>query len=145
MEEIKAEQPGEEELDDDIGGINITPLVDVALTLVLIFMVVMPSSIIQGITVRGQLLKQYGLSQPQENVRVHLTPTGIYVKDEKGAEKKIVYDHFGIVLSEMIQLSPTKRLLLHCEPEVPHGQAVWVLDLAKQNGATDLSLVEGNP
>ena len=69
-------------------GINITPLVDVCLTLVLIFMVVLPASIIHGINVRSQMLKSYGLSTPQENIQVHLTTRGIFVKDEKTGQKK---------------------------------------------------------
>ena len=131
---------------DDFGGskgINITPLVDVSLTLVLIFMVVLPTAVIHGINVRSQLLKHYGLSTPQENVRVHLTSKGIFVKDENSKDTLVPYDDFGSVLAQMIQLSPTRRLMLSCDREVPHGQAVWVLDIAKQNGSTDLTLVEG--
>ena len=135
------------ESEDDFresSGINVTPLVDVALTLVLIFMVVLPSSVIYAINVRNQLLKSYGLSTPQENVRVHLTAGGIFVKDEKSMDRLVPYDSFGIVLSQMVQISPTKRLLLRCDRDVPHGQAVWTLDIAKQNGAQDLTLVEGD-
>ncbi len=122
--------------------INITPLVDVALTLVLIFMVTMPLSMIHGIDVKRQVLEQYGLSTPQDNVRVHLTGHGIYVKDEQGADKLIPYEDFGVVLSQMIRLSQTKNLILRAERDVPHGQTVWVLDIAKQNGAKDISMME---
>src|SRR3989338_3762592 len=91
-------------------GINVTPLVDVALVLVLIFMVALPSTIIHGINVSNQLLKQYGLSTPQENVRVRLTQRGIFVKDEKSQNRLVPYNLFGTLLSQMIQISPTKRL-----------------------------------
>ena len=125
-------------------GINVTPLVDVCLVLVLILMVVLPASMIHAINVRSQVLKGYGLSTPQENVRVHLTAKGIFIKDEQSNDHAVAYDNFGIVLSQMLQISPTKRLLLRCDRDIPHGQAVWVLDIAKQNGARDLSLLEGD-
>ena len=142
--EPKMEETAQAEEDfEGIGGINITPLVDVALTLVLIFMVVLPASVIHAINVRSQILRRYGLSSPQENVRVHLTARGIFVQDERSRDRLVGYDHFGIVLSQMVQISSTKRLLLRCDRDVPHGQAVWALDIAKQNGAQDLSLVEG--
>ena len=52
--------------DDETGTnqINMTPLVDVSLTLVLVFMVTMPLSMIHGITVKSDTLKKFGLSTP---------------------------------------------------------------------------------
>jgi len=119
--------------DQALNTINITPLVDVSLVLLLIFMVTMPMSMIHGITIRRQTLEKYGLSTPQENIQVHLTEGGIFIKDSAGAPHSIPYDQFGMVLTQMIQISPTKNLLLEVNRGVPHGQSVWVLDLAKQN------------
>src|SRR5438105_5872738 len=94
--------------DAEISGINITPLVDVALTLVLVFMVTLPLSAIHGINVRRQILERYGLSTPQENIVVHLAANGLFVSDKKGKEKKIPTEQFGSVLSQMIQDSSGK-------------------------------------
>jgi biopolymer transport protein ExbD len=127
---------------ENINGINITPLVDVSLVLVLIFMVTMPLAMIHGIDVKRQILKRYGLSTPQESVTVRLTARGIFVKDEKGRDQSVPYDEFGMVLGQMIGVSSSRRVLLQADRDVPHGQTVWVLDLAKQNGAGDVSLLE---
>ena len=132
------------EEDTSINSINITPLVDVSLVLLLIFMVTMPMSMIHGITVRRQALEKYGLSTPQENINIHLTERGIYIKDATGKQHPIPYDEFGVVLIQMIQVSPLKNVLLEINKGVPHGQTVWALDIAKQNGANDLSIIEGN-
>ena len=133
-----------DESDQSISNINITPLVDVCLVLVLIFMVTMPLTLIHGIDIKRQLLERYGLTTPQENVRIHLVAqSGFYIKDPDGQERLIPYAEFGMVLGQVIRLCPTKRVLLEVDKDVPHGQTVWVLDLSKQNGAEDLSIFEG--
>ncbi len=129
--------------DQSLNTINITPLVDVSLVLLLIFMVAMPLSLINAINIKSQVLQKYGLSTPQENILVHLTDHGVFIKDEKGKMQPIPYTHFGMVLTQMIQVSSTKNLLLQVDRDVPHGQTVWVLDIGKQNGAKDVSLFEG--
>jgi biopolymer transport protein ExbD len=123
-------------------GINITPLIDVSLVLVLVFMVTAPLSAIYSINVRKETLKKYGLSKPQENIRVHLTENGPRVLDEKNREQAVPAEKLGIVMRQMIQLSPTGNVMLQVDRAVPHGQTVWVLDLSKQNGAADVSLLE---
>ncbi len=138
----------EEELEDEdegdtVSGINITPLVDVALTLVLVFMVTMPLSMIHAITVRRQIVEKYGLSTPQENVQIKLSGQGIFVKDKKGKNRHVANQDLGFVLTQMIQDSSRKRVLLECERNVTHGQTVWVMDMAKQSGAQDISFIGG--
>ena len=123
--------------------INITPLVDVSLTLVLVFMVTMPLSMIHGVTVNRQSLEKYGLSTPQESVVVHLTDSAVFIEDENGREQKIPYVEFGVVIRQMLQLSPSKEFLLRVDRDVPHGQTVWALDIGKQNGAANISIFEG--
>ena len=136
----------QQSIEDDaaINSINITPLVDVSLVLLLIFMVAMPLSLIHAINVKNQILQQYGLSTPQENITVHLSDRGVYVKDERGKLQPVPYKQFGMILSQMIQISPTKNILLQVDRDVPHGQTVWVLDIGKQNGAKDISLFESS-
>lgn len=137
------EEETEEEDSDSIAGINITPLVDVALTLVLVFMVTMPLSMIHGITVRRQMVEKYGLSTPQENIQIRLSQQGIFVKDKKGKSRHVSNQDLSFVLTQMIIDSPKKRVMLECEKTVPHGQTVWVMDLAKQSGALDISFIGG--
>src|SRR5436190_2092880 len=121
------------EEDASINSINITPLVDVSLVLLLIFMVTMQTSLIHSITVRRQALEHYGLTTPQENIQIHLTERGIFIKDAAGRQHPIPYDQFGVILSQMIQISPLKNVFLQINKGVPHGQTVWALDIAKQN------------
>ena len=124
------------------GGINITPLVDVCLVLVLIFMITMPLSVLHGIDVKRQALQKYGLTTPQESVFVHLTADGVTIQDVKGKEQPVASQDFGMVLTHVIERSKSKQVFLRADRDVAHGQTVWVLDLAKQNGAGDISLME---
>ena len=131
------------ELDDSINAINIAPLVDVCLVLLLVFMVTMPLSALYGVTVKNDALAKYGLTKPQEHVMVHLTTKGVYIEDEKRKEQPVAYEEFGVVMRELLEISKDKLVMLSIDPEVPHGQTVWALDLAKQNGADSISILEG--
>lgn len=127
---------------DGVNGINITPLVDVCLVLVLIFMVTMPLSLLRGIDVKRQSMSKYGLSTPVENVNARLTTNSLFIKDAKGVERNVPLDAAADVLSGVMQTSTGKQLFLRVEVDVSHGQTVWVMDVAKQGGATDISLME---
>jgi len=48
----------------------------------------------------------------------------------------------ALVLAGMLAGSQTKRFFLRVDREVSHGRTVWTLDLAKQGGAADISLME---
>jgi biopolymer transport protein ExbD len=137
-----AASDGEE--DDDIGGINVTPLVDVSLVLVLIFMVAVPMSVIHGINVQKKILGKYGLTTAQENIFLHLTAAGVEVKDHRGTEKAVAFDDVPAVVAGMMDLSSKKGVYLKVDPEVVHGRTVWLMDLSKGAGAADIAIVEGN-
>ena len=128
--------------DSTTTSVNVTPLIDVSLVLVLVFLVTTPLSIIQGITVKRDTLNKYGLSTPQDNVMIHLETKAVYIADAKGTEKQVAFDDFGTVLQLMIQKSKSKNVYLQADRDVPHGATVWVLDTAKQNGAADIALLE---
>ena len=130
-----------EDNDNSTSTVNVTPLIDVALVLVLVFLVTTPLSIVQSITVKRNQLTKYGLSTPQENVMVHLEPRAVYIVDAAGARKSIPFDEFASVLRLVIERSKSKQVFLQATRDVPHGATVWVLDLAKQNGASDISLL----
>ena len=129
--------------DDTINAINIAPLVDVCLVLLLVFMVTMPLSALYGITVKSNVLSRYGITTPVDHVVVHLTVGGIFIVTDDKRENRVPYDQFGVVVRQLIQTSAAKDVMVRIDPEVPHGQTVWALDLAKQNGADQISIFEG--
>ncbi len=128
--------------ESDSAGINITPLVDVGLVLVLIFMVTAPLAMIHGIDVFSQILKKYGLSTPQQNIFVRLTPKNILVRDIKGAEKPVAGTDFEAVLQKMIAQSDKKNVYIQSDRAILHKVTVSAMDAAKRAGAKDVVLVE---
>jgi biopolymer transport protein TolR len=133
-----------DELEESSGteDVNVTPLIDVALVLVLVFLVTSPLSVMHGITIKKDALSKYGLTTQSDNVMVVMDAKGVYIKNAEGSNVKIADQEFGSVLRAMIAGSKSKSVYLEAARNVSHGQTVWVLDLAKQNGAADVSLME---
>src|SRR5688572_337980 len=93
------------EEDDAINAINIAPLVDICLVLLLVFMVTMPLSGLYGITVKENALTKYGITTPQEHVVIHLTNRGVFVEDDKRQEQLVPYTEVGVVVRQLLQIA----------------------------------------
>ena len=125
----------DEHLDDGVvAEINITPLTDVFLVLLIIFMVT--TSVIQN---QGKQVDLPGAevsdSTPQ-GVTVTVLPDGeILVNDQPTMEKNLFAS-----LESALSDSPNKLVILRGDKKVLLGQAVNILDLAQQAGATGIAL-----
>src|SRR5688572_23636084 len=98
--------------DDSINGINIAPLVDICLVLLLVFMVTMPLSGLYGITVKENVLRKYGITTPQEHVMIHLTSRGIFVEDDRRREQLVPYTEVGVVIYQLLKIAVVKDVML---------------------------------
>jgi biopolymer transport protein ExbD len=134
-------RPSEVEHGDDgvVAEINITPLTDVFLVLLVIFMVT--TSVIQN---QGKNIDLPGAAVSDA------TPTGVTVTvSEEGG---ILVDDVPTresdllaVLSEKLKDTREKIVILRGDKRVLLGQAVNILDLAQQAGATGIALATKPP
>lgn len=120
--------------------IPIAPTINVALLLVLFFMMSAPMIYHSGITISAPSLKR-ARGQKKETelkVNVHITDEGqILVNNEPVSEEQ-----FPQLLAELIARSVSRIVLVSADDNVPHQSVVTVLDLAKQKGALKLAILK---
>ena len=118
-----------------IAEINITPLTDVALVLLVIFMVTTPLILQGGINVKLPTSVTADTS-PVRNITVSITiDKRIYVNDKE-------QDAGGLqsYLGDMIKYEKDKTIVINADKDVPHGFVVMVMDAAKKAGAVKLAI-----
>jgi biopolymer transport protein ExbD len=127
---------GDQESADDgiVAEINITPLTDVFLVLLIIFMVTTSVVASQGKNV--DLPGAEVSDTTPSGVTVTVTSEGeILVEDQT-----VTPDTLYAVLEEALDKSREKLVILRGDKRVLLGQAVNILDLAQKAGATGIAL-----
>jgi biopolymer transport protein ExbD len=130
--------------DDEGGGgivaeINVTPLTDIFLVLLIIFMVT--TTIVQN---EGKNIDLPEGTQAEE------TPSGVTVAvDVEGRiqvnDRVVSYEELLPALEQAIQHAEQKIVILRGDKNIFFGQAVNILDLAQQAGAEGISIATQRP
>ena len=117
------------EADDAITGINVTPLVDITLVLLIIFMVT--TKIVLNQTLPLDLPKAAtGTSDVQTVFSILLAADGRTVVDSN----QITSDEAILPLARTAQTAhPELRAVIKADSAVTHGRVIHVLDLLKQS------------
>ena len=129
-------RPDDAENPDDgvVAEINITPLTDVFLVLLVIFMVT--TSVVVNQSKNIDLPGAAVSDNTPEGVMVEVTPDGkIAVNDEAVRDADLLR-----VLSKALEASREKVVILRGDKAVLLGQAVNILDVAQQAGAQGIAL-----
>ena len=125
---------GEEVITD----INVTPLVDVALVLVIIFMAVSPFMLQAGITVsESKAGAATGKASLAQNVQITLQANGKILLN--GAA--VSFENLPAKLREAIPKAKDGLVTLQAEKTNRVGQVVEILDIAKQSGAKKVAIL----
>jgi|MudIll2142460700_1097286.scaffolds.fasta_scaffold142655_2 biopolymer transport protein ExbD len=130
----------------DVGGsssgpkseINVTPLVDVVLVLLIIFMVIQPL-MTRGYDVQVPPNAPSQPDQPKPQDQIILTMTGsneIFLNKER-----VERQNLALRLAEVLRNRGSKVVFFSAEDNVKYGEAMTVMDLVRNNGAKNIGIV----
>ncbi len=122
-----------------INEINVTPLVDVMLVLLIIFMVTAPL-ITQGVEVQLPKTKAQALDGDETKTVLSLT------KDKKiflgtNEESPIPLEELETKLKTNAKLQAEKEIFLHADRSLEYGYVVDVMAIIKRSGIESLGMV----
>lgn len=119
-------------------GLILNSLVDIALSLVIGFIVSIPLFFESGIFVNAPGVAK-GVSGDVSDVKVN-----IHLLDDGGIllnEELVDYETLVVLLPELLARSVERKVIVSTEPQVIYERVVQILDLAKQQGAGELALL----
>ena len=126
------------ESDDPITDINVTPLVDVCLVLVIIFMVIAPMAMQSGIEVASSKVgAAKGEAALAENVTVVLDSMGHVTVNGRG----VTWEELGDTVAAALKKSKDHLVSVDATPKAEVGRVVEILDIVKQRGARRVALL----
>ncbi len=121
--------------DDIVTGINVTPLVDVGLVLVIIFMVTAP--LFEQPTLNVKLPQSTTKEGKEtENVTVTITTDGHMAVNEQEVTEK----DFESVLVKKLALSSEKHVIVRADKDALHGGLLLAMQVAKKAGALSIAI-----
>lgn len=116
--------------------LNVTPLVDVMLVLLVIFILISPLMVPQSMKVN--LPKTAAVSQKDQNKNVQLTVL---------SDGSLIYQDRPVTDKELVAEFKTKasdknyQLQVHADKKAEYGRIAEIMALAQSNGVTKLSFV----
>lgn len=128
---------GESDDLSDMAEINVTPLVDVMLVLLVIFMITAPM-LTQGLEVALPTAEGRSFELASDNpTKIVIAKNGAVYVD--GAA--VGSTNLEMTLGPMLRARRVKRALLEADQGVPYGRVVAVLDVMNRAGVEQLGMV----
>ncbi|MDF2813614.1 MAG: protein TolR [Microvirga sp.] len=133
------------EPDDEFGGaplseINVTPMVDVMLVLLIIFMVAAPLMMV-GVPVQLPKTAAAKIAQPKQPVVVSIDESGEpYLGKEHLAQNTILPR-----LKELAVQDPSQIVLVRGDRSVPYGRVIEIMGQVSAAGFSKVSLIAQAP
>jgi len=125
--------PNEE--DEALSEINITPLIDVSLVMVIIFMVTAPFFIEPDMKVNTPEAVT-GEAAEQENITISISEDGKWAVNET----RLLPENIPLLLAEKIDSSKLKRVVIKADRQALNEHLLYAMDISKKCGAKKISL-----
>lgn len=128
-----------ESYEDASGKIPIVPMINVALLLVLFFMMAAPAILMSGINVKNPALVKGERTSEDTEIKVNIyidSKNQLHLNDEL-----ITREEFPEKVAELLGRSVSRIVVVSAYPSIPIQEVVTVLDIAKQKGALKLVLL----
>ena len=123
---------------ESFNEINITPLTDIFLVLLIIMMVIAPMMDQQGLNLTVPQAVKEQSKQEFKTIEVTVTEDGRYYLD--GGE--VPLDDIATAISEKMKTCPDGLLIIP-EPNSEHGALVRLIDAARSVGVSSVSVQGG--
>lgn len=121
-----------------ISEINVTPLVDVMLVLLIVFMVAAPLMTVR-VAVNLPSISAKSVSQPIESLKITMQADGsLYIE-----EQKVSRDELLTTLSALAKAQPDKKVDFLADEALSYGQVLDTLSQIKDSGFTNLPAING--
>jgi biopolymer transport protein ExbD len=121
--------------DDTITGINVTPLVDITLVLLIIFMVTASFIVAPAVKVELPQVSKAD-APPPRSLHFLLDHTGqIYLNDKK-------VDEAGLpaVIQKEVAANADVQVLVSADKKVPYGEVIHLLDIVRSAGVKKFAI-----
>lgn len=119
-----------------MADINVTPLVDVMLVLLIIFMITAPM-MTQGLEVNLPETTAKALRQDDKPIVITVKQGGTIGIDKIKGDRAILRQELG----KLFKIDPGKTILLKADKTVPYGEVVGVMADIKDAGFDNLGMV----
>jgi biopolymer transport protein TolR len=130
----------EDQSSGTISNINVTPLVDVMLVLLVIFMVTAPI-LQQGVNINLPKVKAAALTGEEQQLVVAVNRSGqVYLNDTL-----VTLPELGPKLQAIVKLRPDRQVFLRADQRVPYGDVMRVIAAVKGAGIERLGMVTEPP
>jgi biopolymer transport protein TolR len=122
---------------DHLADINVTPLVDVMLVLLIIFMVTAPM-LHQGVAVALPKTQASNLPKsPEDPIILSITKSGLYYINETPVAHGLLKDR----LTAFLRTRKDRTVYLKADKSLPYGTVVETMDLLNRMGIENLGML----
>jgi len=123
---------------DSFNEINITPLTDIFLVLLIIMMVIAPLLDQQGLNLTVPDMVEQTQVKESKTLTVAVTNDDKYIIDGQ----EIPAQELGSIIKDKSKSLPD-GMLIESAPDATHGAVVHLMDEARNSGVTSISMTEG--